>query len=428
MKGQSSRRRPPETDFADAADGAPAKAPQTSRAARGSFEPRQYPSVDAKGRSARKRQETNFRDTFDEAHGVGAATPKAPRISGPSRDPLAPIVRRDPPVEEAADPEPEEDFDQEDFDPVDYNVGPQADFELTYEPEDEPLLVATQRTRRAQPLIAPEKPRATPEKKHERKRLPLSYGGYARLVVVLLILAGIVAAVSWQWSTISDIYQFFGRIGEKQTGVTAKSDPSPRLAQRQTGGQTYGIAVDGSQTAASSASLIEADPSDPQGKRFIGSVTWRTETISGGPGAATEIGIRGDIEIPERRMTVTWSMRRNTDKSLPASHTIEITFSLPSDFPAGGIANIAAIGMRQSDEALGSKLAARIARVTNGFFLIGLSAADTDVQRDKQLLKDRPWLDIGIIYSNGNQAILALAKGESGNRAFAQAFAAWEKK
>ncbi len=443
LKGQSSRKRPPETDFGDAADGvddlddAPAKAPQTARAPRASFEPRspQYPSVDAKGRSSRKRQETDFRNTFDEAHGIGATTPKAPRTSRPSRDPFAPIVRRDPPVEETADPELEEDFDQEDFDTVDYDAGQQPDFELTYEPEDEPPLVAAPRARRAQPLIAPEKPRvapakarATPEKKHERKRPPLSYGGLARLLVVLLILAGIVAAVSWQWSTISDVYQFLGRIGEKQTGVKAKSESSPRVAQEQTGGQAPGTSAQGSQTAAPSASLIEADASDPQGKRFVGSVTWRTETIPGGPGAAPEIGIRGDIEIPERRMTVTWSMRRNTDKSLPASHTIEITFSLPADFAAGGIASVSAIVMKQAEEARGSKLAARIAKVTNGYFLVGLSAADTDVQRDKQLLKDRPWFDIGIIYSNGNQAILALEKGESGNRAFAQAFAAWEKK
>jgi SAM domain (Sterile alpha motif) len=443
LKGQSSRKGQPETNFGDAADGAddlddaPAKAPQTSRAPRGSFEPRppQYPSVDAKGRSSRKRQEINLRDTFDEAHGIDAATPKAPRTSRPSRDPFAPIVRRDLSVEETPDPELEEDLDQEDLDTVDYDAGQQPGFELTYEPEDEPPLVAAPRARRMQPLIAPEKPRvapakprAMPEKKQERKRPPLSSGGLARLLVVLLILGGIVAAVSWQWSTISDIYQFLGRLGENQTRVTAKSESSPRVAQEQTGGQAPATAAEGSQIAAPSASLIEADASDPQGKRFVGSVTWRTETMPGGPGAAPEIGIRGDIEIPERRMTVTWSMRRNTDKSLPASHTIEITFSLPADFAAGGIASVSAIVMKQSEDARGSKLAARIAKVTNGFFLIGLSAADTDVQRDKELLKDLPWFDIGIIYSNGNQAILALQKGESGNRAFEQALAAWDKK
>jgi len=66
-------------------------------------------------------------------------------------------------------------------------------------------------------------------------------------------------------------------------------------------------------------------------------------------------------------------------------------------------------------------------KVTNGFFLIGLSAVDTDVQRNTQLLKDRPWFDIPIVYSNGGRAILAMEKGPPGDRAFADAFAAWSK-
>ena len=127
-------------------------------------------------------------------------------------------------------------------------------------------------------------------------------------------------------------------------------------------------------------------------------------------------------------MTMTWSIRRNTDKTLPASHTIEMAFNLPADFSGGSIANIAAIVMKQSEEERGHKLVTRVAKVTNGFFLIGLSAVDADVQRDTQLLKDRPWFDVGIVYTNGNYAILALEKGESGNRAFAQAFASWDKK
>ena len=184
----------------------------------------------------------------------------------------------------------------------------------------------------------------------------------------------------------------------------------------------------GGQTAPAVASLIEADPSDPKGKRYVGSVIWRTEMVSAALGVAPELAVRADIEIPERRMTMTWSIRRNTDKTLPATHTIEMTFNLPADFSGGSIANVPAIVMKQSEEERGNKLVTRVAKVTNGFFLIGLSAVDADVQRDKQLLQDRPWFDIGIIYTNGNQAILALEKGELGNRAFAQAFAAWDKK
>ena len=64
----------------------------------------------------------------------------------------------------------------------------------------------------------------------------------------------------------------------------------------------------------------------------------------------------------------------------------------------------------------------------NGFFVIGLSADDTDVQRNEQLLKDRSWFDIPIVYTNGVRAILAMEKGPQGDPTFAEVFSAWEKK
>ena len=126
-------------------------------------------------------------------------------------------------------------------------------------------------------------------------------------------------------------------------------------------------------------------------------------------------------------MTVTWSLRRNTDKALPASYTIETMFTLPADFPGGGIADVPGILMKQAEEARGTELAGLAIKVTDRFFLIGLSAADTDVQRNEQLLKDRPWFDIPIVYANGGRALLAMEKGPPGARAFAEAFAVWEK-
>ena len=155
---------------------------------------------------------------------------------------------------------------------------------------------------------------------------------------------------------------------------------------------------------------------------------WRTETVSPGAGLAPELAVRADITIPDRRMSVTWSLRRNTDKTLPASHTIEIVFTLPSDFPGGGIANVPGVLMKQSEQARGTPLAGLAVKVTNGFFLIGLSAVDADMQRNVQLLKERPWFDIPLVYTNGGRAILAMEKGPPGDRAFAEAFAAWEKK
>jgi hypothetical protein len=45
------------------------------------------------------------------------------------------------------------------------------------------------------------------------------------------------------------------------------------------------------------------------------------------------------------------------------------------------------------------------------------------VQRNVQLLKDRSWFDIPIVYTNG-RAILAMEKGSPGDHAFTEAFAA----
>ncbi len=171
--------------------------------------------------------------------------------------------------------------------------------------------------------------------------------------------------------------------------------------------------------------LYDEDPTDPQGKRYVGSAVWRTETVSPGPGLAPELAIRADVEIPERRMRMTWSLRRNTDKTLPASHTIEILFTLPADFPEGGIGNVPGVLMKQNEQTRGVPLAGLAVKVTNGFFLIGLSSVEVDLTRNIDLLKTRSWFDIPIVYNNNKRAILAVEKGTPGERVFEEAFRTW---
>jgi hypothetical protein len=173
--------------------------------------------------------------------------------------------------------------------------------------------------------------------------------------------------------------------------------------------------------------LYEEDPADPAGKRYVGSAIWRTETVSPGPNQPPELAIRADVEIPDRKIAMTWSLRRNSDPGLPASHTIEIMFKLPTDFAGGSISNVPGILMKQAEQTRGVPLAGLAVKVTNGFFLIGLSAVDADRDRNIQLLKERSWFDIPVVYGNNRRAILALEKGTPGERAFADAFAAWKQ-
>jgi hypothetical protein len=171
--------------------------------------------------------------------------------------------------------------------------------------------------------------------------------------------------------------------------------------------------------------LYEEDPADPSGKRFVGSAIWRTETVSPGAGQAPELAVRCDVEIPERRLALTMSIRRNRDQALPASHTVEVMFNLPADFPFGGISNVPGILMKQAEQTRGAPLSGLAVKVTSGFFLLGLSAVETEAQRNLELLKERAWFDIPVVYNNGRRAIIAVEKGNPGERAFAEAFKAW---
>jgi hypothetical protein len=268
---------------------------------------------------------------------------------------------------------------------------------------------------------------------YREPRPPRSYRGLAQLITALVILFGAGTLVYWQWSNISNVYQFLSHLRSRQSQTAQQPAGEPkfggRVPQEQTRPQppAAGSKSESGPALTQRVVLYEEDPGNPQGKQYVGSAVWRTETVSPGSGLAPELQIRADVTIPERNMTVTWSLRRNTDQALPASHTIEIMFNLPPDFSGGGISNVPGVLMKESEQARGVPLAGLAVKVTNGFFLIGLSAVDADVQRNLQLLKERPWFDVPIVYNNGGRAILALEKGPSGDRAFADAFAAWGK-
>ena len=248
--------------------------------------------------------------------------------------------------------------------------------------------------------------------------------------VVVVALAGIGV---WQWPNMVALYRSF-RAPAVETAREAPPPATtrPKITDRIEPGspQTAAPPPPGTQpgvTAAQKVVLYEEDPADPNGKRFVGSAIWRTETITPGPGQPPEVAIRADVEVPERKLAMTWSLRRNTDKGLPATHTVEIMFKVPADFPAGGISNVPGILMKQAEQTRGVPLAGLAVKVTPGFYLIGLSNAEADKDRNIQLLKERSWFDIPVVYNNNRRAILAMEKGPPGDRAFADAFKAWKQ-
>jgi hypothetical protein len=266
------------------------------------------------------------------------------------------------------------------------------------------------------------------EREEEREPERMGVGGFFRALIAVSVVLLLCGAVFWQRQTIMAAVRDLAGLDrpspvlpapppEREATLTRTKIPD-RLAPS---GQTRPPEAPIAQRVV----LYEEDPADPAGKQYVGTAVWRTETVSPGPGQPQDIVIRANIEIPDRHMKVAWSLRRNTDKSLPASHTVDLMFSLPSDFPHGGVANIPGLLMKQAEQTRGVPLAGQSVKVTTGYFLIGLSAVESDLQRNVQLLKERTWFDIPIVYTDGRRAILAVEKGTPGETAFAEAFNAW---
>jgi hypothetical protein len=281
----------------------------------------------------------------------------------------------------------------------------------------------------AERYAPPQAPAPRPRPAQERGREPKKGGRsgavfpFKSAIAVGLVLILVGAAILWGKSVVTTVSGLFK---SQQTVVEAPKDSGapltkPKIPDRV--GQPS--STDQVAPVAQRVVLYDEDPADPKGKQYVGSVIWRTEQIKASGNQKADIAVRADIEIPDRKFKMTMSFRRNTDTSLPASHTAELTFTLPPDFAGGGVSNVPGILMKSNEQARGTPLAGLAVKVTDGFFLVGLSNVDSDRARNLQLLKERSWFDVPLVYVNQRRAIIAIEKGAPGERAFNEAFAAW---
>jgi hypothetical protein len=355
----------------------------------------------------------DFRNVVSESNELGEASARSAKSARENYDEGAP-----PPIQ---------DFEHHGRGPLDTEDSPDMVqdvpaprlLEPTIDDETQPMPARV----RMPPLPVPDELDPTPGR---------SFRDYIKIALVLVVVIGLGGGLLVLWPTLSQFYHSLrsgpGEIASETAAPapTGRSVKDPGRYEPGSGQQTAAVTPGGA-AVAQRVVLYEEDPNDPQGKRFVGSAIWRTEMVSPGPGVAPELAIRADVEVPERRIAMTWSLRRNADPNLPASHTVEIMFKLPQDFASGGVSNVPGILMKQAEQSRGTPLSGLAVKVTNGFFLIGLSSVDADRDRNVQLLKERAWFDIPVVYSNNRRAILALEKGTPGERAFADAFKAWRQ-
>jgi hypothetical protein len=159
-----------------------------------------------------------------------------------------------------------------------------------------------------------------------------------------------------------------------------------------------------------------------------GSVVW--STIQDAPAAdkPEEPAIRAEITVPDKGVNLRLTIKRNADKTLPASHIIEMVFSVPEGFSGGSIEGVQRVTFKDTEQAPGNPLVGVPAAFGDGFFLIALTDEKTAIEANMALMTRQSWIDIPITYKSGRRALISIEKGIPGDKVFLEVFKAWQAK
>ncbi|UFS83536.1 MULTISPECIES: hypothetical protein [Rhizobium] len=155
-----------------------------------------------------------------------------------------------------------------------------------------------------------------------------------------------------------------------------------------------------------------------------GSVVWTLQHEAGSDGRQ-EATVQATVTVPERNLSAQLTFKRNSDPSLPASHIVEVVFSLPPNFEGGAIESVQRISLKRTEQDRGDALIAVPAKITDDFHMIALNDYPDARKANLELLASRDWIDIPITYRNGRRALLTMQKGATGGEAFNAAIKEW---
>jgi hypothetical protein len=179
--------------------------------------------------------------------------------------------------------------------------------------------------------------------------------------------------------------------------------------------------VDPAVLAGSQSLLLEASQDGTTGAvPFSGTVEW-SEGVD-------ELGLPtliGAASIPARNLGVDITIRKNSDPSLPASHLMEVDFKVSDTFIGGNISTLPGVLLKDQELVPGTALVGASARVVGNSFLFALSATPADAATNTDLLENRRWMDLAVVYGTGRNAIITLEKDEEAQALFEKVFGTW---
>lgn len=176
--------------------------------------------------------------------------------------------------------------------------------------------------------------------------------------------------------------------------------------------------------ASSRAAMLIGVQNDPKPLVDLGSALW--SIIPATSGQPSTLAVRIEVEIPDAKMHVTVTIRKNADPGLPATHTIDLRATFADGAEIKGIQDLALPQLRRADATSGDALSGVKVKISDGYYLIGLTRSDADAAHNLGLLAARTWFDFPMLLTDERIAKLTFEKGDTGDRVMAQALDAWK--
>lgn len=161
-------------------------------------------------------------------------------------------------------------------------------------------------------------------------------------------------------------------------------------------------------------------------RRLQGSVVWTKVQEQPGPEMEEEPALRADLYIPDTGTSLRMTLRRNGDRSLPASHVIEVIFEPTTKEPGRGIREILRMMFKESEAVPGNPLNAFPAEIGSNFFLVMLDDSQQARQTNLDLIRNRDWIDLLVILEAGRRALFTMEKGLPGTEVVNEVLDYWQ--
>jgi hypothetical protein len=179
-----------------------------------------------------------------------------------------------------------------------------------------------------------------------------------------------------------------------------------------------------SPSAGRAAMLVAAADNPQKPVVSLGSTTW--SLIPPVPNQPATVAVKAEADIPDLKMHATMTLRKNTDPTLQATHTIDLKFAFADGAPITGFKDVGLPQMRKEDSTAAEALTSVKVKISDTYFLIALAKGEADTARNLDLMKTRSWFDFPLLLNDDRIAKIVFQKSAEGQAMLDKAFEAWK--